>query len=985
MKYTRYILFLLVLILATSCSIDEPYRGNNGKIQLVGRVLPFDELNVGTRAAVNPEEQRLYSLDYLIFAKIKTEPTEEWACVFYKNTKLDIIAIDRSLDFAALHENDADLATLGECRIVILANYTGLQEKIAEWAGNEPDLDAFIKDKVLYTGGGDTDYKKAEDFMSISTSVPALVGIPRTGLPRMGDFGRIVDLSEDSTDPITSGEPSEVTLTSLYAKMVFDISVNATQGNVPSGDDKVDGNKFIFSGYTVHNLAQSVDMNGGNESPAGGNGESDDATTVYENEIEGDLTNAITDNPYRTYFVCYLPERFLLAKTPANEYSYPFSPDGADALLNPEDEKLLQRYKPVLAKDNATYVTFSGVFYNHQGHSYDVSYKIYVGNDNYGNFDVVRNRQYNNYISIRGIESSSDQSANDQHVSIDHRVDVKRTLPIIVSFRRETLLDSHFEIRPLRIRLNDKHNGDLPTGAAVRVKITEYDESGAKKDCWIGLERSYGGGNENKNTDDSYTTGGYCDGEGQLGASSAGKRKYFTTDLTTRTLAGAGSENSFSTVGGQTVIVPVTKAGECVWVYVDECDEESEASFNLDDVRTATISVTYGKIEGGQFKELDAPVNYVVSQHLLFKIQSENDLNKDKVFDEKDCYYIEHEEEYLHNFDAEDNFENNKTDFEGMEWGLYNTQLSDTDPALFFLIDKSDGNDWWSSLVNYVMGVIEDVIKQTQKEVGLDPKYDFYIKKHDSSINSEIEPYEYAGWSFCNKIISKIFPNDNKNRLQLDQKPNSAIEYCYNRNKRKSDGTIDTDNITWYLPAIDEMEDIMMAGYSYFDVFQDKFYWSCQPSYVKQYGYADNIHLSGGLGALITQSVEAEFYMDDIGIYIMDEIGNIQTKNVGRARSTKINYNSSNVDSQYENVLSGIKSYDNAFRIYEENVGNWFWPEYEGRLQIIPIGTYRNYSLYDWTTYVPTNESTHMQYDEGNKLRSDKCRVRAVRRMTTTQ
>lgn len=950
MKYTRYILFLLVLILATSCSIDEPSRGNNGKIQLVGRVLPFDELNVGTRAAVNPEEQRLYSLDYLIFAKIKTEPTEEWACVFYKNTKLDIIAIDRSLDFAALHENDADLATLGECRIVILANYTGLQEKIAEWAGNESDLDAFIKDKVLYTGGGDTDYKKAEDFMSISTSVPALVGIPRTGLPRMGDFGRIVDLSEDSTDPITSGEPSEVTLTSLYAKMVFDISVNATQGNVPSGDDKVDGNKFIFTKYTVHNLAQSVDMNGGNESAAGGNGGSDDATTVYKNEIEGDLTNAITDNPYRTYFVCYLPERFLRAKKAANEYSYPFSPGGADALLNPdEDEKLLQRYKPVLAKDNATYVTFSGVFYNHQGHSYDVSYKIYVGNDNYGNFDVVRNRQYNNYISIRGIESSSDQSANDQHVSIDHRVDVKRTLPIIVSFRRETLLDSHFEIRPLRIRLNDKHTGDLPTGAAVRVKITEYDESGAQKDCWIGLERSYGNGNSNN----AGTT--YCNDSGELGASSAGKRKYFTTDLTTSTLKGAGSENNFSTVGGQTVIVPVTEAGECVWVYVDECDEESEASFNLDDVRTATISVTYGKIEGGKFTELDAPVNYVVSQHLLFKIQSEKDLNKDKVVDGKDCYYIEHEEEYLHNFDAEDNFTHNKTEFEGMEWGLYNTQLSFQHDALYF---ESDW-DFISSIIQYI-----------KNNAKVNPVYDFYIEKHDRPLSSRAAMYNYEGFTLFERVVNNLNGAnstgyvDLKKRgnikvLGLDQNPESAVEYCYNRNKRNSEGEVST--INWYLPAIDEMEEIMMEGYGYFDVFQDKFYWSCLPAYLKNYAYYDGLLVGNHSGA---------FFSDDIGSY-RSSTTEYKNLTVGRARATKAKYLGND---KYDYELSGVLDYDNAVNIDWRSRATFKYGD---------DGVVNNVPLYDWNKYDESDTTKYMKYEPGNKLRSDKCRVRAVRRMTT--
>lgn len=57
------------------------------------------------------------------------------------------------------------------------------------------------------------------------------------------------------------------------------------------------------------------------------------------------------------------------------------------------------------------------------------------------------------------------------------------------------------------------------------------------------------------------------------------------------------------------------------------------------------------------------------------------------------------------------------------------------------------------------------------------------------------------------------------------------MEYCVNKNKRNSDGTIDYDNMTWYLPAIDEIEDICIGGYSEFEVFQDKYYWSSQPAY----------------------------------------------------------------------------------------------------------------------------------------------------------
>lgn len=991
MKYVKYILFVLTLIVA-SCTIDDDVtdKGKNGggNFRLMCRVMPFEGYNVLSRAnGDGVGENDIVSLDYVILAKLRDNGnSDDYRCIYYNHfggTVDEIITIDVDKTFKDFIENNqGSKEGLKQCYIAVLANYPELYGKMvdeATAAGNYSTINDFINAKIVYKGDVSTydGYVGSSYFTDVVYNVEQISGVPSTGIPRLGNLKGVDGTGLVDITTFEGGNIYEVTLESLYAKMVFDINVDSVTQEIVG----VNGNTFSLEGYTIHNLAQTVDMVPGVPSAEGEKGGTDDQVYVYKSPIGGDPTSIHYTSPREVEFTCYLPERYLPAKVAANDYNYPFASGGADA-ARPEDRKLLQRYKPLLVQDSdsATYVEFTGTFVNHQGHSYKVSYKIYVGNDNYSNFDVVRNRQYNNIITIKGIDNSSDQSEVDGAVSIDHRVDVQRTLPIIVSLRRETLLDSHFEVRPMRIRANTQHTGTTqPDGSnpAVKVEVVYDDNDAAKNDeskRWIGLERSYGNG-DSKNAGTTY-----CNGTNN---SAHGKRKYFTTDLTTATLAGSGTfENGLSTAGGQTVIIPVHNDnvnndgmfGECVWIYVDEC---LDASTDLKAIRSAKIVVTNGYVDNtGNFISEGTTIEYIINQHKLFKIVSKEDPNR--------VYYIEHEEEYLHNFDADDAFGQNTTEFEGMEWGLYNTQLSDTDPALFFLIDKLDGNDRWSSLVNYVMGVIEDVIKQTQKEVGLDPKYDFYIKKHDTSINSEIEPYEYAGWSFCNKIISKIFPNDNKNRLQLDQKPNSAIEYCYNRNKRKSDGTIDTDNITWYLPAIDEMEDIMMAGYSYFAVFQDKFYWSCQPSYVKQYGYADNIHLSGGLGGLITQSVETEFYMDDIGIYIMDEIGNIQTKNVGRARSTKINYNSSNVDSQYENVLSGVKSYDNAFRIYEENVGNWYWPEYEGRLQIIPTGTYRNYSLYDWNKYVESDTTTHMKYESGNKLRSDKCRVRAVRKMTTT-
>jgi hypothetical protein len=200
-----------------------------------------------------------------------------------------------------------------------------------------------------------------------------------------------------------------------------------------------------------------------------------------------------------------------------------------------------------------------------------------------------------------------------------------------------------------------------------------------------------------------------------------------------------------------------------------------------------------------------------------------------------------------------------------MQWGLEGIQLSYDNQALYF--DSS------IDLFDFFINLIRDA-------VGVNPKYDFYIPKHDSNISSSLKR-GYRGYVFCNEIIQVVNGQDNHDTdasnnidvLQLDQQPRSAIEYCYNKNKRNRNGQVawtgNTDNLNWYLPAIDEMEDIAMSTYgsgqntfARFLEFQSQYYWSSQPSYIRNYAYYD-----------IWISVKGSyFYDDDFNLHLGDII-----------------------------------------------------------------------------------------------------------------
>ena len=630
--------------------------------------------------------------------------------------------------------------------------------------------------------------------------------------------------------------------------------------------------KFELDSYTLNNVPASLDFKKSVNTHEAPNENVVPVCTPIE------VThNQTASGANKIEFSFYLPENLLTA-LPWDQYQYPF---GKGESIRDEDLKYRQRYKVKLLDYDgvdsglnrpATNIVLKGTFSDHQTHTVGVEYTIYLGQDNFSDFNIVRNGEYNNNITIRGILNSKDNDEN--YISLDHRVNVEHTDPVIVSLRREVLLDSHFEIRPLRIKKNDHlyetlGAQNLPTHLKVEVVNPGTTE-------WMRIERSGGVGTSFADMTNSNGESIYITDEGP----SKGKRKYFTYNLVNGLSPdGSSTDTSYgSLVNSTEVIVPID-GDDCVWIYVDECLETG------DGFRSGTIKLTYGKLSNTTFTPInnaDYPeVNYTINQHKLFKATFDTDAETEELKGRD--YYIEYEEEYLHNFDSQDTF--GETEFEGMVWGLDGQQLSYQDEAITI------NGTLWDELVEFIV------------KFGTNPKYDFYNSVDEAS-NADIA-HPYNGFEFCKKIIqvvnggvSEIQNNnadDNIDILPLNKQPNSAIEYCYNKNKRNanghvvwenSDGSYNQNQLNWYLPAIDEIEEIVMSEYidldnqkqsTYilFHEFQSQFYWSSQPAY-----YVYDWRYDG--------------WSDSNGQFYIDAVNN--------ARSTSVSYASGN----YTSVSSGM-------------------------------------------------------------------------------
>lgn len=827
MRYTKFIALLATMLVSVACFQDDLDFGGeridteSDIITIYGNVARFADCEVSTRANKTPEESYVSKMALAVFTKDDNE------CIHYE-----------------LRDGSNLLYTLDRAKI---------RETCEEKYGNETRYDnvpcvMYIFANMPSLPSVWTDDYTLEKLLNLAYTAPGLTR-PDTGFPMIGSLGDVdrdgksfvlIPMSGNRMElPTVDGTPTDylnIPMSAIFAKMSFEITV--------SPDQDVDVHapaRFEMTGYEVHNLPLTVSFNSDNNKE--GNQE---VSELVEVAISGIAQGGDEGSGSKIEFDFYLPERLVTPATLAEEFTYPLGENGAPATgysqIPAKNKKYAQRYKPKLLGDGQTptYITIKGKYRDHHEQYYGVEYDIYLGADNYGDFNIVRNNQYHNKLNIKGIASSNDQTQNENSISIDHRVNVERSSPLIVSIRRETQLDAHFEVRPMRLRIS----GDVPEGAKVVVEVLDENGGSTNIPTWVRLEKS-------GTTGDHITTAG----------SSYGKRKYFTTNLVTETL----KDNYHIEVLKSELS---TTDNSTVWIYVDEADPNQATPTRT--TRSATIRVTYS--DNDKYSE---PVvkDYHISQYNLHEITGTSEQK----------YYIEQYEEYLYNYDSEDSYGQIRE--EGLPWGLEGEQLSNKYKS--FNPDIA-GTDWQS----------------TYTDVYPLPVYDFYVK-HDRFVQAYGGTLRsFRGRNFTNEIATTTKDKANGvKHLTMGEQPKGAVEYCYNRNKRNSNGSIDTTKLVWYLPSADELEDFIVPAFNYYKEFQENFYWTSQPAYIRNVFYYE-------------KNWREYLVIQRQTIYAFT----IYEDNVDYARATKIIQKEGNL----EPILSGLDSIAyKADGTIVDNRGSW--------------------------------------------------------------
>ena len=739
----------------------QPVPEGDGFAVLVPRVTGFANQYVTKATAYNEYEGKISSLSVLVFDKngaflylAENSEVSENQTIKLNQSMLNAISTPDNLNGAT---------------VVMIANISldNIKNSSEETLKNKLSSSFELDDMEGYTCHLANPVVKSEDITSATFP----------GFPMIG--GATVDLTASSI-------AESISLKILYAKVNFEIGVD--RGNENNMLNTNYGT-FSLTGYSVNDVATDMTF----DTTEGATVSASYTSTT----VEKTATTNIDGN--KSSFTFYVPENRYVHNCDLSTI-YP-DPDATDA-INPwltttHYDHLKQQYKPVIAETSTangspSYVVVSGSYIDYRGTTWYVDYTVYLGKDNHSNFEVDRNSEYTNILTIKGIRNNS--GFGDAYVWIDHRVDVElgnnQGADGCVTITRETLIDAHVEVRPLRINLAGSNytsasiyfpkypidaDGNMIHNTATTISSwSQVDEiMGGQNENWIAIENNNGASNR-----------------GRLYLSN-GKRRYFTTSL----IEELHSESYTTHIDDSGNKYISLADGDCAWIYFDENGTSN--------TRRAKIDVVFYPSSGNPVTE-----SYDVYQSGYTVIDNSK---------------VENYEEYLHSYDSEDRY-NLQTSFvdytqQGLSWGLMSEKLSSS--MLASPIELSPIN----------LGLTQPDPKDYISE---DVRYDYFHENDGNTYyiyNKNGDTWEGASFGAGLDFTNRAANAQDMTVTDMGTVPLSAYEYCLSKNKFHEDGDGNHSMIIhWYLPDVYELSKLFSDTYTSGDMAKDSYYWSSQPS-----------------------------------------------------------------------------------------------------------------------------------------------------------
>lgn len=768
------------MLVGCSDDIEVPYDGSdNGTITLVakcGDMLPqfIDPTDVGSRAGgpKDEDEKRINTL-HVFFFDGEADPS----------TKKNRLLTSTELGFDAYQRITTNVMSVPSLKDAFDGDFSGKEILVCALA----NLSNGTKFKTAYSPDGDMKGVKISDtpdetepyvydeitclqdlqnwvYCPIlrSEEGTAVSDLPKAGMPMIGEK-RISSADYQSNKNIL------IPMKAMMARVDVNVKLD------PENESSTGLPRMTITEYGVRNMPKRVPY----VARTCGTKENPDTTVQpIEPEFTQSVNITIDKNSdvvrfhYYTYENVRQPNWYAKRTDGSNAYNDYYTE--INYPINNPTTMQKQRWKPTIAqKGTASAVVLKANYTTHQNLNYKAQFTIYMGENTTDNFEVHRNRQYVNNISIRGLDYV--RNSDDGVYTFDGRVNVVSDNPVYLAIVNERKVDAHASVRPMDVwfLLREPSKSGEPLKkvdwySEVEVSIVDPDKCG-----WVRMElvpRSV------------MEEAGFKAG--------TGARDYFTTDLVTNTLA--GNDRVLIRADKYNNDLKYEQSRSRVYFYIDENVTPNAQGEILD--RIAKVKIVYRKRESENGPILDERERILeIEQRGLKKITYTHPSSSTALKDT----YMEYYEEYLEHYDPLDQHTMPGELYEGMPWGVEGTRY-------------------------------DRVQTGTTPLLGL-PIYDTYSGFDDVYD----EGLQATQWVLVRRSGTEGYVSMSTVKLYNDAPPVTAFHYCYGKNKRKADGTVDGasayNDISrggWYLPGIRELERALTEYYLTFSDFKGNFYWS---------------------------------------------------------------------------------------------------------------------------------------------------------------
>lgn len=602
------------------------------------------------------------------------------------------------------------------------------------------------------------------------------LGLPERGMPMVGK--KVINLT--STDE-TEQSNRTIELKALMARVDVSIQLasDITDNKLPA---------LTLVDWSARNLPTKVSFT----EPANKTGEgwedwgvepTDPRDTGNPKDITTKLQRTIYNNNGQITFSFYMFENIQkpnkVWKKNAEGTNWINTSD--NSVLYPSDlkEYQRQRYKPKLADEHAAAVELHGYYstYNDNGEgsaTYEVRYTLYLGANHTDNFEVKRNHQYKNDITIKGL---TQVGTNPEHITFDARVNVKdEGNEFYIAILRERDHDAHFCVTPMDVYLFADES-KKPTMEVILGEVPDGTETPTEIPDWVRMERicakDMASGTVTASDFTAYPNGTHL-ATGESFKAGNGKRAFFTANLVKETLAESGKRTT------------ILSNRDRVYFYIDE---------NLTDFdRDAIVTLIY-KESGVEVRRRTLKLTQV---HLL---PIEIFQNNDGTGGSKGVIYMEQFEEYLDHYDPLDEYSTDQI-YAGLPWAEQNSTLANK--IVEYLYKNWRGSAVASDAYDSPQIVIHDGVAYSS----------FIIYRANQGIMT-LNDSPKSAVQYCH----------NKNKRSEE----GVIPATYDSHWTVLYRTVyveTTNNAKWFLPGIRQMEQALTHFYSTYSEFQNYFYWS---------------------------------------------------------------------------------------------------------------------------------------------------------------